>query len=282
MGQPALRDIHLGEDLDAGHDRGVHLLGRGDDVAQQPVHADAHDRGIGLGLDVHIAGPALDRLPQHQIDKADDGRLVGGLFPAGLRLGAFFDGDGFVELRGGVVLHGHQVAELTLLEIRAMVDHLDGPPDVGGRADHGLDGPLHLQHDRVDRDHVQRIGHGGHQLAALLAQGDQAEPLGDALRQQTRDLGVDLRDVVERDVFDGEVFRQNGPQRQIVEQVQTDQHFAEPAAFLPLFLERLRQMVRRDQTLADQQIPQLAVRVGLRRGAAFQRLCHGSARVLRG
>ena len=79
LGQPALRDVHLGQNLDPRHDRRVHLLGRGHDVAQQPVHAHPHDGGVGLGFDVHVAGPVLDRLPQQQIDEPDDRRLVGRL-----------------------------------------------------------------------------------------------------------------------------------------------------------------------------------------------------------
>ena len=177
---------------------------------------------------------------------------------------SLLDGDASRPDLRDVVFPGHQVTELPLLDVRAVVDHFDGPPDVGGRADHGLEGPLHFHHDGVDCDHVERIGHRRDELAALLPQGDQAEPLGDALGQQAGDLGIDFRGIVQPDVLDGQVLGQNVAEGQIVEQVQTDEHFAEAAAFLPLLVEGLEQFLRGDQAFADQEVPDLAAAVGFR------------------
>ena len=135
LGQPALRDVHLGQNLDPGDDRRMHPLGRRHDLAQHAVHPDAHDGRFGLRLDVHVAGAVLDRLPQQQIDEADDGRLVGRFLAAGLSIETLLHGDALGRLLLGVVLGCDQVAKLPLLDIRAVVDHLDRPADLPGGAD---------------------------------------------------------------------------------------------------------------------------------------------------
>ena len=108
LGQPALRDVHLREDLDPGDHGRVHSLGRGHDLAQQTIHPDAHGGRFGLRLDVHVAGAVLDRLPQQQIDEADDGGLVGGLLAAGFSIETILDGDALGLLVLGVVLDRHE------------------------------------------------------------------------------------------------------------------------------------------------------------------------------
>ena len=56
---------------------------------------------------------------------------------------------------------------------------------------------------------------------------------------------------------------QNVAEGQVVEDLQTDEDFAEAAAFLPLLVERLEQFLGGDQAFSDQEIPDLAAAVGL-------------------
>ena len=75
--QAPFGDIHVGQDLDAGHDGRVEPLGRRGDFAQEPVDPQP-DRDVVLPrLEMDVAGPVAHRLHQHQVHEPHHRRIVG-------------------------------------------------------------------------------------------------------------------------------------------------------------------------------------------------------------
>ena len=68
----ALSDIHVGENLDAGHERVLDASGNTFQFAQDSIHADSHNGCRGLRLNVDVAGLLVHGLLydfRHQADR---------------------------------------------------------------------------------------------------------------------------------------------------------------------------------------------------------------------
>ncbi len=80
---------------------------------------------------------------------------------------------------------------------------------------------LEFQHDGIDGEHIEGIGH-CHDQSAILLFGDrhQTEALGNGLGQQPRDVGVDLRDVFQAHVFDRQMFGQRRREHGVVDDLE--------------------------------------------------------------
>src|SRR5581483_7718057 len=75
--QPALGDVELGHDLDAGSQRGAQSELEQLGGAQQAVDPVAHDQCFAVRFDVDVRGPSLDRIGNELIDQPYDRRLAG-------------------------------------------------------------------------------------------------------------------------------------------------------------------------------------------------------------
>ncbi len=184
LGQPALGDVERGHDLHARHDRRVERLGLDRDLPQDTVDAEANPEGGLLRLEVEIGGPVPERLLDDHVHEPDDRSVFFG--PRARDLG-----DGLPEpLFLGELLQpaGHRMVPLDRLA------------DLGlGRDDH-----VHLEPgallDLVDRDEVERVGHGHGDRVRDLEERKDVVLAGDALRNELDDLGLER---VGRDVHDG-------------------------------------------------------------------------------
>ncbi len=72
-----LRDVEVGHDFQATHDRGGKMGRRRRSVLEHAVDAIAHAQFVGIALEVHIRRARLERLEQQQVHKPDDGRFIG-------------------------------------------------------------------------------------------------------------------------------------------------------------------------------------------------------------
>ncbi len=71
-----LGDVELGDRLESGDDREVHLARRLRRGREDAVHAEPHVESRARGLEVDVARAGVDRLAEEQVDVADDRRLV--------------------------------------------------------------------------------------------------------------------------------------------------------------------------------------------------------------
>ena len=74
----ALGDVEVGEDLDAGGDRGDRRRGHDRRLGEHAVDAVADPHLVLLRLEVDVGGAALDGLLDHPLDELDDGRVLAG------------------------------------------------------------------------------------------------------------------------------------------------------------------------------------------------------------
>ena len=140
-------DIELGHDLDPGDDGGVMLLGNGrHGLLENAVDPVLDVDVVVFGMDVDVAGPALQGVEDGGVHQPDDGALR--------LIGQFLNGDllaGLVLLDQGQALGGflqHPLGRLALLEYVA---------DLGG--------PGHPHHQSLPQQRAQLILQ--HQLAGV-------------------------------------------------------------------------------------------------------------------
>jgi len=77
-GEPLLRDVELGHDLDAGDERVPQLHGQRHHVVEHSVDAEPDAELPLVGLDVDVGGTPLQRVHEEHVRQLDDGRGVGG------------------------------------------------------------------------------------------------------------------------------------------------------------------------------------------------------------
>ena len=68
---PALCNIELGKDLDAGGNASLHLRGQALDLGHDAIDAVAHAHSIDGRLNVNVGGALLDGVPHQSVDEPD-------------------------------------------------------------------------------------------------------------------------------------------------------------------------------------------------------------------
>src|SRR5918997_2243346 len=77
LGQPLLRDVHLGQQLEPGRYALLKLGRDRHDLPQDSVHPETDRHLARLGFDVDVRGAVADRVLQHRADETDYRLLVG-------------------------------------------------------------------------------------------------------------------------------------------------------------------------------------------------------------
>ena len=75
--QSALGDVQAGHNLEAGNDRQSQMLWRRGHFVERAIDTVADFKFVLKGFKMNVTGAVLHRLKQHEIDKANDRRLVG-------------------------------------------------------------------------------------------------------------------------------------------------------------------------------------------------------------
>ena len=155
LGDAAFGDVEFGHDLDPGDDGGVVLLGDGrHGLLENAVDPVLDVDVVVFGMNVDVAGPALQGVEDGRVHQPDDGalRLIGQLLDGNLLAG-------FVLLDQGQALGGllqHPLGRFALLEY---VADLGGPGDPHHQSLPQQRAQLILQHQ------LARVGNGHHQGA---------------------------------------------------------------------------------------------------------------------
>src|SRR5690606_40261194 len=89
LGQPLDGDVHLPDDFEPAHDRGVHSRRRVHEIAEYAVDPVADARAAAVRLDVDIAGAVFYRCQDRDVDEVHDWATGDHLVEVGL--GAFID-----------------------------------------------------------------------------------------------------------------------------------------------------------------------------------------------
>ena len=169
--QAPLGDVQPGHDLQAADDRRLEAvdLRRHRLRVQHAVDAVADPQARLLRLDVHVAGPRLDRLQQDLVDQPDDRGLLGHL----RELGAV--GLDLLEQLDAVVARlGHQAVDRLAAHAQVGLDQLG---DLRAAGQHGHDAQAGGGAQLVQRIEVERIA-GGHHQRAVGAGGRGRAPRG--------------------------------------------------------------------------------------------------------
>ena len=148
----------------------------------------------------------------------------------------------------GKVLH-HLVEFLDALH-RA-VELVDGFADGGFGGDHRLDVEAGHELDVVHGEDVGRIGHRDGEGGADARERDDLVANGGFLRDELDHGRIDFIKF-QIDGRNAVLAGKNGGNVVIADEAQLDQAGAQPAAILLLVLERLLQLIRRDQAVFDQ------------------------------
>ena len=77
LGDPALRDIELGHDLDAGDEPGHPVVGHRGRIDHDAVHPVANLHRLAPRVEVDVGGAAVDGVGDDRVDELDDRRLLG-------------------------------------------------------------------------------------------------------------------------------------------------------------------------------------------------------------
>ncbi len=177
---PLLGDVQPRHRLDARDHRGVHHLGDGLDVVQDAVDAEADQRHVALGLDVHVAGPRVVGVLQHVFDRVDHVLVARLDLVFALHADERFE-IAEVDAAGEVALGPlHRLAQA--VELGQDLQHLG----LGG--DHPVQRPAGDPLVGVDAFEVERIGE-RHQQDAAFLEGQRDHPV--AAGEGPRDLLLD-------------------------------------------------------------------------------------------
>ena len=242
-----LGDVHAAHDLQAGDDGVLQLCGHGEHAAQQAVDTHTHDHLAVLRLQMDIARALGKGALDEAVDKADGRRAVAGACRF-LR-----------HLRGDDILRGRACLALHLLDdagrALAAVQTADGLLGRAARGDHRDDAAAGGGLDLLLRDEVQRVAHGKVQRVLHELDGHDTEPLGDVLRHILCKLDRDghRRQV---DKLDTKLNLQGLDQVLLGDKLIFDQHIAKALLRFLLQLERLVQLLIRDDAGGDQQVAQ--------------------------
>ena len=250
LGQPPLRDVHGGQDLDAGDHPGIEGLGRRGHLLQHAVHAQAHRDLLFVRLEMDVAGPVAHRLQQQQVHEPHHRRIVGQQAQlVVLHRRVIHRGHHLVRLRA------HQLAQVALDVGLLGIGAVDHRLDAGLRADRLVDVQRSQGADGVQGMQVQRVLHDQGEAGFVVAlQGHHAEAAGHRLRDELDLLLLQpefLAQLLERDLeLDGQ-----GPGDVLI------RHIAQVAQGLPERVVRparrmdgLGQLLRRDAAGLNQNI----------------------------
>ncbi len=236
--QTPLRDVERGHDLDARDDRRVERLRLHRDLAQDAVDADPDAERRLVGLEVEVRGSLAHRLIHQRVHEADDRAVL---------------------FRTRRHLRRNLAERLLARELiqpgTRRVQPLDGFLDLRFGRDDDVDlEPRRLLH-LVERDHVERIGHGDRQRGADLEERKDGVLPRDAFGQEPHDLGLEH---VGREVHAGdpELLLVVVEDRGLGREIQPEEDLAQRGAGAPLLLERAREPLAREVTQLDQALSQ--------------------------
>ena len=262
-----LGDVHAGQDLDAGDQRPLDRLGDHDDLAQQPVDAEADVDVALLRLDVDVGGAAVQGLAHDGVDQPDHRRVVD---VADLL-------EVLVLVLGGLqaldVLEGAEGVGDPAAGAGAAVVAVDRLLQVGGGRHRGADrAQLGRQADVVQRQHVGRVGQGDGEH--VVGQGDRHRhvPHGDVAGQHRQGLVGD-RQAAEVDERQPELVGEGAGDLHLVGEAQLGDDLPEPAPparVLPLRPQGMLELVAREHAAVDQHLTEPAPGCNAAGGAAIR------------
>jgi hypothetical protein len=252
LGQPALRDVEPGDDLEPRHHREVQRARDLQEIEQEPVYAIADARAILVRLHVDVGGGVAGGAAQHVVHDLDHRRVVG--------LGAeLLDVHRF--LGGG----GESHREAQVLAER-LVDALGGDHPAVGALDGLLDGAAGPMRKSMSSPVARRrssmattlsgIG-GGHDEAAPVAlRRDHAMLARDLLGNELHHLEVEGGQILAGDRLLAELSAEILEQDLLVDEAHLDEDLAQPVLALPLPLERGGHLLVGEDAVLDQHLAQ--------------------------
>jgi hypothetical protein len=134
---------------------------------------------------------------------------------------------------------------------------LDRLLDLALGSDHHLHVAAGHELQVVRREDVQRVGHGDGQHVALARDGDERLVAHHVLGHQADDLHGDVTVLRERDVGDAALAPQEGEEDVLAAELHLLEDVAQLAAALALQLDRLVELLARDDAHVDQDVAEL-------------------------
>ena len=244
--EPALGDVELGHDLHARGDRVLELHRRLHRLVEHAVDPVAHAEGLLVGLDVDVRCALLDRLRQHQVHELDDGSVLG-------FLGERVDVD-VVRVVDEVDVRVVEVPHHLFERGGLVVVLLDRAPDRLLGRDHRLDVVSGEELDVVEREDVGGIGGRQDQRRARPVDGDHGVLDRDLLGDQLDHGGLDL-ELVEIDRGHAVLLGDEIGELVLVQEAELGDLRAEPTALRAGLLARLAQLLRAEEVLLDEKLP---------------------------
>ena len=246
----ALGDVQLRHDLEARDERRLELHRRLHDLLQRAVDAVAHADVVLEALEVDVRRAALHRIREDGVDELDDRRI---LHLRGERRG----GDVLLLLLDDldvafhVVDDGQEVGDLRVGG--ALVQLLDRALERELAADDREDVVARDELQVLEDAEVRRVRHGDGERAAVALEGEDevldrqvgGDQLGDAR------VDLELRQVDRRHLV---LPRQHLRELGLLDEAELDEVVADAGAVLLLLLERLVELLARDEPLADEEI----------------------------
>lgn len=253
LGHPPLGDVHAAHDLDAGGQRLLELLGDGEDLVEDAVHAQADADPVLLGLDVDVGGALGDAALDDVVHQSDGGGRARGVVGQVGGLDAQLVGVGRARFLG-LALH---LADGPLGALGA-VEGRDGVVDARLGGDHGDDAAARRGAGVLLGHEVEGVGHGQVELVALGAHGHDGVLLGQVLGDQLGHLGRDL-DVGEVDEVDAQLKLEGLDELALGEVAHGDELVAQALVGVLLLGQGALELVLGDDVRADQQVAEAGV-----------------------
>ena len=248
----ALGDVELRHDLEARDQRRLELHRRLHDFLQRAVDAVADADVVLEALEVDVRRAALHRIREDGVDQLDDRRVLHLRLERGRGDVLFLlleDLD--VAFRRHVVDDAHQVGDLTVH--RRFVDLLDRALERELAPDDGEDVVARDELEILEHAEVRRVGHRDGERASVPLEREDECFIARSPGIELGDARIDLeaREIHGRHlVLPREDLRELG----LLDEAELDEVVADARAVLLLLLERLFELLARDEPLAHEEI----------------------------
>src|SRR5208282_774462 len=251
--QSLFADVELGHDLEARSYGVLQFQRRIHDQLQNTVNTEADAKFFFVRLHVNVAGPALDRIGEHQVHELDNGSFVGRLlqflefefllFGLHLDVGAF----------AGIVHRLHDLLELGFF--RSAVGLLDALDDGAFRGHDRFDVEAGHELDIVHGKDVGGVHHGDGERSADPAERQNLIAFRGFERNQLDHRGIDFK-IRKIDGGHAVLAREKVGDILIREETQLHQRRGEPGVRLLLQLGRFFQLLWGYDLFFDEQVTQ--------------------------
>ena len=246
LGQAALGDVELADDLDAAHNARMAGNGNAHGLHEHAVDAVTHTQRVLLGLDMDVRGALLDGLGEHLIHQTHHRavrhialHLNARVLVVGVRVRHELHlGDGVVDFRRAPDFGVQTVHRLFNGALATQAGH------------HGHG---HAALHAIQHGQVVRVRHGHHQGTALKTDGHHAVGLGEFLAHLDQGVLIRQQDTLAADPIHTQLFGQGFHQLIFADQVQVQQGLAH-ALGQEILADGLPDLLLVHKSLADQDL----------------------------